>query len=139
MVSERFSEKHCEQRNVENRTTTLAKDLRKRSTDAERNLWNKLRAKQIQGLKFRRQEPIRRYIVDFVCYEKQLIIEVDGGQHASSTEKDRTRTDWLSSQGFSVIRFWDHEVLTNIEGVLDSILESLSPSPNPSHQGREKD
>jgi very-short-patch-repair endonuclease len=123
---------------VKNRTTIPAKDLRKRSTDAERNLWNKLRAKQIQGLKFRRQEPIGRYIVDFVCYERQVIIEVDGGQHAAAIAEDSARDTWLSSQGFKVMRFWDHEVLTNIQGVLGSILEALSPSPNLSHQGRGK-
>jgi very-short-patch-repair endonuclease len=123
---------------VKNRMTILAKDLRKRSTDAERNLWNKLRAKQTQGLKFRRQEPIGRYIVDFVCYERQLIIEVDGGQHTATIAEDSARDTWLSSQGFKVLRFWDHEVLTNIQGVLESILEALSPSPNPSHQGRGK-
>jgi very-short-patch-repair endonuclease len=123
---------------MKDRITTLAKDLRKKSTDAEIDLWNLLRAKQIQGLKFRRQEPIGRYIVDFVCYERQVIIEVDGGQHAAAIAEDSARDSWLSSQGFKVLRFWDHEVLTNIEGVLERILEALAPSPNPFHQGRGK-
>jgi very-short-patch-repair endonuclease len=76
---------------MKDRITTLAKDLRKKSTDAEIDLWNLLRAKQIQGLKFRRQEPIGRYIVDFVCYERQVIIEVDGGQHAAAIAEDSAR------------------------------------------------
>jgi very-short-patch-repair endonuclease len=103
--------------------TTTAKELRKNSTDAERLLWRQLRAKQLEGLKFRRQEPIGRFIVDFVCYEKSLIIEADGGQHAVEAEKDAERTQWLNSQGFHVLRFWNHEILTNIDGVLEVIRE----------------
>jgi very-short-patch-repair endonuclease len=98
--------------------TATAKDLRKKSTEAERLLWHRLRAKQLEGLKFRRQEQIGRFIVDFVCYEKSLIIEAYGGQHAVEAEKDAERTDWLNSQGFHVLRFWNHEILTNIDGVL---------------------
>jgi very-short-patch-repair endonuclease len=97
----------------------LAKNLRKRSTDAERHLWKHLRTKQIEGLKFRRQEPIGSYIVDFVCFDKRVIIEADGGQH--SVETDANRDAWLSSQGFKVLRFWNHDVLMNIEGVLEVI------------------
>jgi len=99
--------------------TKRAKDLRKSSTDAERLLWRYLRSKQIEGLKFRRQEPIGNYIVDFVCYEVNLIVEVDGGHH--SLEIDADRDAWLQSQGFKVLRFWNHEVLQNIEGVLEVI------------------
>lgn len=98
--------------------TQSARDLRKHSTDAERLLWRHLRAKQLDGLKFRRQEQIGRFIVDFVCYEKALIVEADGGQHALEREKDEERTLWLNAQGFKVLRFWNHEILTNIEGVL---------------------
>ena len=112
---------------------TLAKNLRKRSTDAERLLWKYLRIKQIEGLKFRRLEPIGNYILDFVCYEKQLILEADGGQH--STEVDANRDAWLNSQGFKILRFWNHDVLLNIEGVLEvirrSCIEAGSPSPTP--------
>jgi very-short-patch-repair endonuclease len=103
---------------------TLAKNLRKRSTDAERYLWKHLRSKQIEGLKFRRQEPIGKYIVDFVCYEKTLVVEVDGGQH--SEERDADRDSWIRSQGFTVLRFWNHEVLTNIKGVLEMILRNCT-------------
>jgi len=96
----------------------MAKNLRKRSTDAETLLWNHLRMKQLEGLKFRRQQPINSYIVDFVCFENRLIIEVDGGQHASEKERDVERDIHLTKNGFRVLRFWNNEVFTNIEGVL---------------------
>jgi very-short-patch-repair endonuclease len=114
----------------------LAKNLRKNSTDAERVVWKFLRAKQIEGLKFRRQEPIGKYIVDFVCFEKDLIIEVDGGHHSETV--DSGRDAWLLSQGFEVLRFWNHDVLQNIEGVLEVILRACSqrtPSPTPPIKG----
>jgi len=119
--------------------TILAKNLRKRSTDAERLLWKHLRAGQVEGLKFRRQEPIGNYIMDFVCFERRIVIEVDGGQHAEETNKDNERDRWLNGQGFKVLRLWNNEVLTNTEGVLELIRDKcLTPSPNPSHQGRGK-
>jgi very-short-patch-repair endonuclease len=118
--------------------TAIAKILRKRSTEAEKMLWNSLRAKQPHGHKFRRQEPVGRFIVDFVCYEKKLVIEVDGGQHAAQKQGDEERDNWLASQGFNVLRFWDNEILGNIEGVMEVISKTLSPSPSPSHQGRGK-
>ena len=114
----------------------LAKTLRKNLTDSETRLWKYLRAKQCGGLKFRRQEPIGNYVVDFVCYEKRLVIEVDGGQHAEEKYKDAARDGWLRKQGFKVLRFWDNEVLKNTEGVLELIRESVTPSPHPSRQGR---
>jgi very-short-patch-repair endonuclease len=73
------------------------------------------------GLKFRRQEQIGRFIVDFACYEKALIVEADGAQHALEQERDKERTLWLNEQGFKVLRFWNHEILTNIDGVLETI------------------
>jgi len=109
----------------------IAKALRKNLTDSERKLWKCLRAKEFGGLKFRRQEPIGNYIVDFVCYEKRLVIEVDGGQHAEGKYIDDVRDGWLREQGFRVLRFWDNEVLTNIPGVLELIRESVTPSPSP--------
>jgi very-short-patch-repair endonuclease len=115
---------------------TLAKNLRKRSTNAERHLWKHIRTKQIEGLKFRRQEPIGRYIVDFVCYEKGVVVEVDGGQH--SEEVDAERDEWLRTQGFEVLHFWNHDVLLNIEGVVETILKNCtqrSPSPTPPIKG----
>ena len=81
---------------------TLARNLRKRSTDTERFLWKYLRTKQLEGFKFRRQQPIGSYIVDFVCFEKKIVIEADGGQHSESREreKDKKRDEWLRGQGF---------------------------------------
>ena len=107
--------------------TNLAKNLRKRPTDAERLLWKYLRTRQTEGLKFRRQEPIGNYIADFVCYEKAVIIEVDGGQHCE--ERDGERDSWLSSQGFKILRFWNHDVLMNIEGVAEMIRSSCLSHP----------
>jgi len=111
--------------------TTLAKNLRKRSTDAERLLWKYRRTKQMEGLKFRRQEPIGNYFVDFVCYEKMMIVEADGGQH--SEERDADRDEWLKSQGFRILRFWNHDILLNIEGTLEVIRTNCAErSPSPS-------
>jgi len=101
--------------------TKTAKALRKRSTDVEMILWRSLRAKQMEGLKFRRQQPIGQYIVDFVCFEKKIIIEVDGGQHAAEKKKDVKRDEWLRNQGFTVLRFWNNEVVTNTQGVLEVV------------------
>ena len=115
--------------------TEVAKDLRKSMTDAERLLWQRLKAKQLDGLKFRRQEQIGRFIVDFVCHDKGIVIEADGGQHAAEREKDEERTQWLNSQGYTVLRYWNNEILTNTEGVMESIrsvcmkVPSSRPSP----------
>jgi very-short-patch-repair endonuclease len=123
---------------LSNDKTIIAKALRKKLTNTERLLWKHLRAKQIEGNKFRRQEPISRYIVDFVCHEKRIVIEVDGSQHSLDKATDKERDAWLREQGYVVVRFWSNEVLENIEGVLGVIRNSLlSPSLNPSHQGRE--
>ena len=103
--------------------THLARRLRKESTEAEKLLWRYLRRKSLFGYKFRRQEQINDYIVDFVCYEKKLIIELDGG-HLNQDEtkiNDVRRQKWLESQNFKVIRFWNNEVMKNIEGVLQKI------------------
>jgi very-short-patch-repair endonuclease len=107
-----------------------AKTNRKKLTDTERFLWKYLRSKQLEGFKFKRQQPIKRFIVDFICFEKKVIIELDGGQHALQKDKDLQRDKWFEEQGFTVLRFWDNDVLTNIEGVLEVIRKSLlSPSP----------
>jgi very-short-patch-repair endonuclease len=105
---------------------TLAKNLRRRSTDAERLLWRHLRGKQLAGYKFRRQEPLGDYIVDFVCFSKKIVIEVDGGQHAIEDDNDLKRDNWLQEQGFKVLRFWNTEVLANIEGIIETILRELA-------------
>ena len=82
-------------------------------------MWRHLRGKQLEGFKFRRQEPIGRYVGDFVCYEKRILVEVDGGQH--SVKKDGDRERWLEGQGFKVLRFWNNDVLNNIQEVLEVI------------------
>ena len=111
--------------------TGRARALRKQSTDAERLLWSRLRNRRLMGLKFRRQTPIGRYIVDFVCHERNLIIEVDGGQHQERQADDLSRTEWLNSQGFTVIRYWNNQVLGELDGVLESIRMTLEPVPSP--------
>ena len=120
--------------------TQIAKTLRKTSTKAERLLWRHLRAKQVEGCKFRRQQPIGNYVVDFVCFEKRIVVEVDGSQHQVEIDKDRIRDEWLKKQGFRVLRFWNNEVLRNTEGVYQVIKESClsHPPPTPSHRGRGK-
>jgi very-short-patch-repair endonuclease len=102
-----------------------AKRLRKISTDAENRLWQKIRNRQVRGCKFKRQYPIEHYVADFICVEMGLIVEVDGGQHCEN-KKDEIRTEFLESKGYEVIRFWNNEVLGNIEGVLDTLTLTLS-------------
>jgi len=109
----------------------LGKVLRKRSTLAEQMLWKRLRMKQVEGLKFRRQQPVEKYIVDFVCFEKRIVIEVDGGQHAEDRSHDEERDRCLQQNGFKVLRFWNNEVFNNAEGVLESIREVCLTSPSP--------
>jgi very-short-patch-repair endonuclease len=109
----------------------FARALRKRSTDAENILWRQLRAKKLLGLKFRRQEPIGRYIVDFVCHEKKVIIEIDGGQHSVDKEKDQERDHWFKTKGFEVLRFWNNDVLKKTEEILEIIMKTCLESPSP--------
>ena len=102
-------------------------------TDAERKLWRCLRSRQLSAMKFRRQHVIDRYIVDFVCVEAALVLELDGGQHAERVAQDADRTRKLESLGYRVLRFWNNDVLMNTEAVLEVILEALaSVSPHPS-------
>ena len=104
---------------------SYARQLRLNASKAERALWQCLRCKQMNGCKFRRQHVIGRFIVDFVCLPKKLIIEVDGGQHATQSGYDVYRTQFLKLQGFRVLRFWNNEVLGNMEGVLKVIEDNL--------------
>jgi len=104
-----------------------ARDLRMHSTDAEHKLWSVLRGGQLDGLKFRRQHPVPPYTVDFFCASAKLVIELDGSQH--SEESDATRTRFLQSRGLVVLRFWNNQVLTEIEAVVEAIFEAASPSP----------
>ena len=101
----------------------IAKTLRKNSTIQEKRLWNLLKNRQFHNLKFKRQSPIGRYIVDFICHERKLIIELDGGQHNrnKNIENDIERTNFLESLGFNVIRFWNNDIYKNIDGVITEI------------------
>lgn len=110
---------------------TFPSQLRTNSTDAEKRLWQALRNRQLQGHKFRRQHPIPPYIVDFVCLERRLIVELDGGQHAESQAYDASRTAALERLGYRVLRFWNNEILGNTQAVLEAILRELSASPSP--------
>ena len=103
--------------------TTRARNLRKNLTEQEKILWQLLRKKSINNLKFRRQYAIGNYIVDFVCHEKKLIIEIDGGQHneEKNIAYDKERTKYLKTKGFKVIRFWNDEIKTNLDGVYEEI------------------
>lgn len=113
-----------------------ARRLRREQTDAEKSLWQAIRSRQLSGFKFRRQHPVGCYITDFCCVKCKLIIELDGGQHALETDADNRRSHFLSQHGYHVLRFWNHEVLTNLEGVLQRILEAAQrPSTSPSPQG----
>lgn len=94
-------------------------------TDAERKLWNHLRNRQLGGLKFRRQHPIGKYVVDFICFEKDIVIEVDGSQHLENRIYDAERTECLEKQGFKVIRIWNNDVLNEIEAVLEELYEEI--------------
>lgn len=117
--------------------TQCARILRNNMTDAERFLWQQLRRKQVNGYKFRRQIPLGKFIVDFVCLEAKLVIELDGGQHAEQGVYDALRDTWSKEQGFRVLRFWNDEVFQNTDGVLEVIvagLEGTSP-PGPPPQG----
>jgi very-short-patch-repair endonuclease len=121
------------------RKTCTARRLRRNSTFAEQQLWHRLRARSLYGMKFVRQEPVGPYIVDFVCREHHLIIEVDGGQHCEN-ERDVVRDQWLNGHGYRVLRFWNNDVLGNIEGVLEVIANALphdGRAPSPPSSGGE--
>ena len=109
-------------------TNKLQRELRKTMTDAERKLWQQLRGKPFDGHKFRRQHPFGDFILDFVCLEAKLVIEVDGGQHNESAQ-DLVRDQVLKQAGFRVMRFWNNQVLTEIEAVVEAIWLELHPSP----------
>jgi very-short-patch-repair endonuclease len=99
----------------------FARQLRSKQTDTENRLWSHLRAHRLCGLKFRRQQPIGVYVVDFLCPEKKLIVELDGGQHQDRAEYDKVRDAWLKSEGYTVLRYWNNEVMGDLEGVLEDI------------------
>jgi very-short-patch-repair endonuclease len=113
-------------------SSDFARELRRTMTEAERHLWRYLRHRQLDECRFRRQAPIGPYIVDFVCFERRLIVELDGGQHAVQIDSDALRTEWLNSRGFRVLRFWNNLVFEDREAVLEAIWNALHPPPQPS-------
>ena len=108
----------------------FARQLRNNLTDAEKELWHYLRAEQLYSSKFRRQAAIGLYVVDFVCFELRIVIELDGGQHNEEEAKqyDARRTAWLNSQGFQVLRYWNHEVMKDVEAVVEAIGTAIQNS-----------
>jgi very-short-patch-repair endonuclease len=116
-----------EEQKVKGSKVSLARGLRHRQTEAEKALWARLRNRQIEGVKFRRQQPIGGYIVDFAGLECRIVVEINGGQHneCGLTEKDKERTRWLEGEGYHVLRFWNNEVLNNVDGVVEVIREAL--------------
>jgi very-short-patch-repair endonuclease len=110
--------------------TTRSRELRRAQTDAEKRLWRRLNNRQLAGCKFVRQEPIGPYFADFACRERRLVVELDGSQHAES-EYDRVRDAFMAERGYRVLRFWNHEVMTNLDGVLETIYAALDPEPPP--------
>ena len=119
-----------------------ARALRHGQTDAERTLWSRLRHRGLLGRKFRRQHEIGPYVVDFVCTDARLVVELDGGQHLDQAACDARRTRWLEQEGYRVLRFWNDEVLQRLDEVLEQIVRALSdtaPHPGPLPGGeREK-
>jgi len=116
----------------------LARTLRRQQTRAEQLLWSRLRNRQLEGCKFRRQQVIGPYIVDFLSVQPKLIIEVDGGQHADRVLQDAQRTEYLQRLGYQMVRYWNDQVLRDVEAVMESIRAALIeiPSPPPSPGGR---
>jgi very-short-patch-repair endonuclease len=107
-------------------------------TEAERRIWQILRSHQMKGYKFRRQVPMGQYIADFVCHEERLIVEIDGGQHDRSSPQEAERTGFLQNQGYRVLRFWNNEVLANLDGVREAVageLGRITPTQTLPHQG----
>ena len=116
---------------------SFAKTLRANQTVAELKVWQALRAGRLMSYKFKRQVPISDYIVDIVCFEQKMIVEIDGGQHLESSE-DELRDAKLTKMGFKVLRFWNNNVMQNLDGILMTILQHLqttTPLPNPLPQG----
>jgi very-short-patch-repair endonuclease len=115
-----------------------ARALRQNMTEAEWRVWQILRSHQIKQYKFRRQVPIGRYIADFVCHEARLIVEIDGGQHDRSSRGEAKRTEFLQHEGYRILRFWNNEVLANLDGVHGTIADELgriTPTQTLPHQG----
>ena len=118
-----------------NRPTKRAQELRNNATDAERQLWRHLSRRQLNGVKFSRQMPVGPFICDFLCRERMLVVEVDGGQHCGNSS-DESRTAFLESEGYRIIRFWNNKVHENMEGVIQTIASALNECPPPAPSRR---
>jgi len=120
------------------RPTPTARKLRNNSTDAEKKLWTHLSRRQLNGFKFSRQMPVGPYICDFMCREAKLVVELDGGQHDERAAYDAARTNYIETSGYRLVRFWNTDVLSNMEYVLTGIVEALEvpPPPAPPASGR---
>jgi very-short-patch-repair endonuclease len=114
------------------RLQKYARELRHNQTDAEHKFWEQVRNRRLVGIKFKRQYPIGSYIADFACIEKRLIVELDGAQHAKQESYDAERAAFLSTKGYRVLRFWNVDVLTNMEGVIATVLLELNGGETPS-------
>ena len=117
----------------------FARELRSNMTEAERHLWHYLRGHRFFGLKFKRQKPVGRYIVDFVCLEQRLVIELDGGQHFENVEYDEKRTGLLAPAGYRVVRYWNHDVMHRFDEVVADVcrqLRTATPSQPPPFAAR---
>ena len=111
------------------RPTLRAQELRTNATEAEKRLWRRLSRRQLCGCKFSRQMPVGPYICDFMCREARLVIEIDGGQHSVHSEKDRSGTRYIESEGYRVLRFWNNDAFGNMDGVLQAIAKTLEAPP----------
>ena len=116
---------------------THAREMRHQPTDAEDALWLRLRGRQLGNAKFRRQQVLGPFVVDFYCLEHRLAIELDGGQHAEPaiSKYDGQRSQYLTSLGITILRFWNHEVLLQMDSVLEEIVRALPPHPDPLPEG----
>ena len=116
---------------VSQKLRNRARNLRRQQTDVETKLWMRLRDRQLCGAKFRRQHPIGPYVVDFCCPDRGLIVELDGGQHAEQTAADQIRTRFLEADDYRVVRFWNHQVLEQMDAILEELVRLVS-DPHPS-------
>jgi very-short-patch-repair endonuclease len=116
---------------IKEELTANARSLRSNMTDVERILWRAIRGRQLHGYHFQRQHPIGPYIADFACLEKKCVIELDGGQHQNQAVYDENRTIFLQGQGWQVFRFWNNDVLNQLEGVVSTVVATLALYPHP--------
>jgi very-short-patch-repair endonuclease len=110
-----------------------ARQLRRAQTEWEHSLWERLRRRQLNGFKFRRQHPVGPFFADFFCPEAKLIVEIDGSQHADELERDNSRTERLRDAGYNVLRFWNHEISSEIDTVIQRIADALEKSRGQRH------